>query len=85
GVCQTAGDRVERDPQLRARGWWTAMPHPELGESGFDGVAPRLSRTPGTNRTASPLMGEHTFEVMTGTLGMSADDYAELEAMGVFM
>jgi crotonobetainyl-CoA:carnitine CoA-transferase CaiB-like acyl-CoA transferase len=85
GVCQTAGDRVERDPQLRARDWWTTMPHPELGESGFDGVAPRLSRTPGQNRTAAPLMGQHTFDVLTGTLGMGAEEYAELEGMGVFM
>jgi crotonobetainyl-CoA:carnitine CoA-transferase CaiB-like acyl-CoA transferase len=85
GVCQTAGDRVERDPQLRARGWWTTMPHPELGEAGIDGVAPRLSKTPGTNRTASPLMGEHTYEVMTSTLGMSTEEYEELAALGVFM
>jgi crotonobetainyl-CoA:carnitine CoA-transferase CaiB-like acyl-CoA transferase len=85
GVCQTAGDRVERDPQLRARGWWTTMPHPELGEAGIDGVAPRLSKTPGMNRTASPLMGEHTYEVMTSTLGMSTEEYEELAALGVFM
>lgn len=85
GVCQTAGDRVERDEQLRARGWWTRMPHPELGDSGFDGVAPRLSRTPGANRSASPLMGEHTFEVMTGVLGMGPEEFEELEGMGVFM
>ncbi len=85
GVCQAAGDRVERDPQLAARGWWATLPHAELGEAEIDGVAPRLSRTPGTNRTASPLLGEHTREVMLGTLGMSAEEYEELEAMGVFM
>ncbi len=85
GVCQAAGDRVERDPQLAARGWWATLPHAELGEAETDGVAPRLSRTPGTNRTASPLLGEHTREVMLGTLGMSAEEYEELEAMGVFM
>lgn len=84
GVCQTAGDRVERDPQLRARGWWSTLPHPELGEAGIDGVAPRLSGTPGTNRTASPLMGEHTYEVLHEVLGMSDEEYAELADQGVF-
>jgi hypothetical protein len=30
-------------------------------------------------------MGEHTYEVMTSTLGMSAEEYEELAALGVFM
>ncbi len=86
GVCQSPGDRVERDEQFRAREWWTTMPHAELGdESQFDGVTPRLSSTPGTNRTASPLLGAHTLEVMTELLGLTDEEYAEHEAMGVFM
>lgn len=85
GVCQTAGDRVERDPQLRARGWWMTMPHPELGEAWFDGIAPRLERTPGRNRSASPMMGEHTEAVMREVVGMTAEEFAELEGLGVFM
>ena len=48
GVCQTPGDRVERDEQFRARNWWATMPHPEMGEqSEFDGVTPTLSTNPG--------------------------------------
>ncbi|MEO8539877.1 MAG: CoA transferase [bacterium] len=86
GVCQSPGDRVENDEQFRARGWWSTMPHPEMGdESQFDGVAPRLSATPGTNRTASPLIGEHTFQIMAEVLGLTDDEIAEHEAMGVFM
>ncbi len=86
GVCQGPSDRVERDEQFRARGWWTSMPHAELGpEAGIDGVTPRLARTPGTNRTASPLLGEHTLDVMTSLLGMTGDEFAEYTEMGVFM
>ncbi|HNM78563.1 MAG TPA: CoA transferase [Tepidiformaceae bacterium] len=86
GVCQGPSDRVERDEQFRARGWWTSMAHAELGpEAGIDGVTPRLARTPGTNRTASPLLGEHTLDVMTGLLGMTGDEFAEYTEMGVFM
>lgn len=86
GVCQSPGDRFERDEQFRARNWWTAMPHAELGEaSEFDGVTPRLAATPGTNRTASPLLGAHTREVTTDLLGLSEDEFAEYQEMGVFM
>ncbi|HMO55488.1 MAG TPA: CoA transferase, partial [Tepidiformaceae bacterium] len=86
GACQKPGDRFERDEQFKAPGWWTTMPHAEMGEqSEFDGITPRLSLTPGGNRTASPLIGEHTFEVMRDLLGLSDEDIAEHEAMGVFM
>mgnify|MGYP001440960632 CR=1 FL=1 len=86
GVCQSPGDRFQRDEQFRARNWWTAMPHAELGEvSEFDGVTPRLAATPGTTRTASPLLGAHTREVTTDLLGLSEDEFAEYQEMGVFM
>jgi formyl-CoA transferase len=85
GVCQRAGDRRLRDPQLAARDWWQTMTHEELGDCEFDGVLPKLSRTPGTLRKSSPLFGEHTHEVMRDVLGMSDDELVEHEAMGVFM
>jgi crotonobetainyl-CoA:carnitine CoA-transferase CaiB-like acyl-CoA transferase len=86
GVCQSPGDRVSRDQQFRERGWFTTMPHEELGsEAEIDGVTPHLSLTPGLNRTASPLMGANTHEVMSELLGLSEDEIAEHEAMGVFM
>src|SRR6058998_1627846 len=31
GVCQTAQDRVERDPQLRHLQWLIPLPHSEIG------------------------------------------------------
>lgn len=86
GVCQKPGDRFERDEQFRARGWWTTMPHLEMGDAAeIDGVTPRLSATPGLNRAASPLIGEHTEDVVTSLLGLSAEEYAEYQEMGVFM
>ena len=86
GVCQLPGDRVENDEQFRARGWWNTMPHEELGDaSEFDGITPRLASTPGQLRTAAPLLGAHTLEVMTELLGLTDTDYAEYQEMGVFM
>jgi crotonobetainyl-CoA:carnitine CoA-transferase CaiB-like acyl-CoA transferase len=62
------------------------MPHAEMGEaSEFDSITPRLSATPGALRTASPLIGEHTAHVMQDILGLSPEQFAEHEEMGVFM
>jgi crotonobetainyl-CoA:carnitine CoA-transferase CaiB-like acyl-CoA transferase len=84
-VCQKASDRFERDPQLKARGWWHQLPHAELGDCEYDGVAPKLSATPGQLRVASPLIGEHTWEVLRDVLGLSDEAIAEHHAAGVLM
>ncbi len=85
GLVQKASDRFEDDPQLAARGWWHNLSHAELDDCEYDGVVPRLDATPGELRTASPLLGEHTHEVMTGILGLSDEEYIDHETAGVFM
>ncbi len=85
GVCQKPGDRFERDAQLRARGWWSILPHPELGDTEYDGIAPRLSASPGVLRSASPLLGEHTREVLREVLGLSEAEIDAHVANGVLM
>ena len=85
GVVQKAGDRFERDPQLKAREWWSVLPHAEMGDCEYDGVTPRLSATPGTVRTVSPLLGEHTHEVLRDVLGMSDEEIEEQAMAGVLM
>ena len=85
GVCQKASDRFENDPQLRSRGWWHQLEHPEIGTCDYDGIVPQLSLTPGEMRTASPMLGADTHAVLREVLGMSEDEIAEQEAMGVLM
>ena len=85
GVVQNAGDRFERDPQLKARGWWHRLPHPELGDSDYDGIVPKLSSTPGEMRMSSPVLGIDTHEVMRTVIGMTDEEIADHEAAGVFM
>ena len=85
GVCQKPGDRFERDPQSRARGWWHTLMHPELGECEYDGVTPRLSKTPGELRSTSPLIGEHTREVLGEVLGLGEDEIDAAQASGALM
>ena len=85
GVCQKASDRFERDAQLAARDWWHRLPHPELGDCDYDGIVPKLARTPGRLRSASPMLGADTWDVLAGVVGMSAEEIAEHEAAGVLM
>ena len=84
-VCQKPGDRVERDPQLASRDWWRTLPHPEMGETRHDGVAPRLSATPGTLRRAAPCIGEHTREILADALDLTEAQIDEYAEAGVFM
>ena len=84
-VCQRSEDRVENDPQFAARGWWQTLPHPEIGDSLHDGVAPRLSVSPGRLRTAAPLIGAHTREVLGDLLGLTEAELDEHAEAGVFM
>lgn len=67
-----------QDPQIRALGMVQEQEHPTAGRIQVLGVPVTLSRTPGTVRTAAPLLGQHTREVL-GTLGLAARDIEALE------
>jgi hypothetical protein len=54
-----------------------------LGVMGHPVPPYRLLGTPAQLRT-SPLMGEHNFEICTELLGMSVDEFVELEESGLF-
>lgn len=85
GMCQTAGDRFERDPQLKSRDWWHVLPHPELGDCDYDGIVPKLSLAPGQMRKSSPTFGEDTADVMRDVVGMTDEEFFSLTELGVFM
>ncbi|MFQ5380890.1 MAG: CoA transferase, partial [Dehalococcoidia bacterium] len=84
-MVQKASDRFERDPQLRARGWWHRLVHDRMGPSDYDGIVPALSDTPGELRRPGPLLGVDTHQVMRDVLGMSEGEFAAHEDSGVFM
>ena len=84
-VCQKPGDRRESDPQLQSRDWWSTHVHGEIGECEYDGVCPRLSETPGSVRSASPMIGADTFDVMRDIVGLTDEEIAENQGLGVFM
>ena len=76
---------LRQHPQLKARGYFTSLEHPELGTSidypgafikGGDG-----STIAGIRRRA-PLVGEHNVEIYCGELGMSSEELDSLRRAG---
>lgn len=59
---------VVTSPQLAARDYWTAIPHPEHPEPvRYPGPFAKFSRTPISYRRRAPLLGEHNAELLNGT------------------
>ena len=78
GVVQNAKDMHE-DAQLRARGhfWW--LNHPETGLSSYSGAPFRLSKCEPDPRPA-PCIGAHNELMMREWLGLSQEEIVELVA-----
>jgi formyl-CoA transferase/CoA:oxalate CoA-transferase len=70
--------QVVDHPQVKARGSIVDVDHPRAGKIRVVGVPVRLSATPGSVRTPSPALGEHTAEVLSELLGL---DTAEIDAL----
>jgi len=87
GVVQDAADRLERDPQLAARGHFTPLGNAEVAPLPLEGVPLRMSATPahtgGAIRRGPPLLGEDTREVLSELLGLDAAEIDSLRAEGV--
>jgi crotonobetainyl-CoA:carnitine CoA-transferase CaiB-like acyl-CoA transferase len=83
GVVQTAQDILDRDPHVRARGYYQYLDHPEAGRSAHDRGTARMSETHAYHAAPAPLFGEHTFDVCERILGLSGDEIADLLAEGV--
>ncbi|WP_431280654.1 CaiB/BaiF CoA transferase family protein [Humitalea sp. 24SJ18S-53] len=73
-------EQVFADPHVKARGVVVDMPHAS-GETVQVIANPvRLSATPPTYRSAAPLLGQHTDEVLADLLGLTPDEIATLRA-----
>ncbi|HLZ71158.1 MAG TPA: CoA transferase [Dehalococcoidia bacterium] len=78
------GVQLLNDAQLKARGWWEELIPTEVGEPHRFVSAPwRLAAAPRRPSTPAPCLGEHNARVYRGLLGLSADEYADLQAAGV--
>jgi crotonobetainyl-CoA:carnitine CoA-transferase CaiB-like acyl-CoA transferase len=80
---QDARDVLD-DPQLRHRGHWISLDHPEMGECVYDAPVARLSKTPARLLRGAPMLGAHTGEVCAELLEVDEVTFREMEAAGAF-
>ncbi len=83
GVVQSGKDLIE-DPQLKHRGHFWYLDHPEMGVCAYDGPPFKLSDTPAELRMPAPCLGEHTEYVCTQILGMADEEFIDLLSEGIF-
>jgi len=73
---------IYANEHLRERGMLIEIEHPERGPMTLLGCPIRLSESPAVHQRA-PLLGEHTRDVLTAELGLSAAQLEALAAAGV--
>lgn len=87
GVCQSAEDRIEKDPQLRHLGWTTELVQSELGSWPAKSTPVRFSESPaymgGIRDRHGPNYGEDNQYVYEELLGLSPDEISALAEAGV--
>src|SRR6266849_1382161 len=72
----------EEDPHLKPRDYFVYLEHPEVGVKQHAGIPWKMSRTECKVRGPAPLMGQHHDEVLTGLLGYSTDEVAQMRSRG---
>jgi len=68
------------DPHTLAREMVRTVKHPTVGDLKMVGIPFRMNGTPPTIRRPPPLLGQHTEEVLSSELGLSAARIAELRS-----
>jgi crotonobetainyl-CoA:carnitine CoA-transferase CaiB-like acyl-CoA transferase len=69
-------------PQLEANEMIYSVSHPTRGEMKMLGLPVKLKETPGSPQGPSPLLGQHTGEILL-RLGYTNKDITDLEAKGI--
>jgi crotonobetainyl-CoA:carnitine CoA-transferase CaiB-like acyl-CoA transferase len=74
---------IREDPQLKARGFWSNVDHPELGEVTFFPGSPFVFSGKRQNIHRVPLIGEHNEDIYCAELGISEEELVTLKEAGV--
>jgi len=74
-------DQVANDPQIAARDMIIDVVHPAAGSFKVVNTPFKFSRTSSKVELASPDLGQHTEEVLTGLLGMTHEEVSTLRSM----
>ena len=75
-------DLLLRDPQLQLREHFVRLDRPVTGESIYERNGFRLSAATSSFDRPSPLLGEHTDDILVTALGYDADIVHELQESG---
>jgi crotonobetainyl-CoA:carnitine CoA-transferase CaiB-like acyl-CoA transferase len=78
-IVRDAAD-LAQDPQLRERGFFVELEHPELGRITADASPIRLSESPAKYRRAAPTQGQDNDYVYRELLGLSDNEINALKA-----
>jgi crotonobetainyl-CoA:carnitine CoA-transferase CaiB-like acyl-CoA transferase len=70
------------DPHLKERGFFQEMTHPDAGTHLYPGIMWKASKTPNAIRTPPVCLGEHNAYVYKEILGVSDQEYEQLERGG---
>ncbi|HXR23726.1 MAG TPA: CoA transferase, partial [Candidatus Binataceae bacterium] len=71
-------DLCARNPQLQARNFWGTVTLPDGATTHVTGLPAKMSATPGSIRTPSPLIGSANDYVLGDLLGYSAAERTAL-------
>jgi formyl-CoA transferase len=74
---------LAHDEHVRGRDMWVELDHPQRGKWYNVGMPIKLSASPAQIKR-SPLLGEHTEEVLREVLGYSEEQVGRLKAAGTF-
>jgi formyl-CoA transferase len=74
---------LANDEHVRGREMYVELDHPKRGKWHNVGMPIKLSNS-SVQMERSPLLGEHTDDVLSNVLGMSAEEMARLKEAGAF-
>jgi len=82
GMVTTVEDLVASE-QLKARGFFVEVKHPEMGKVKCPTTSYRFSKTPWRLARPTPLLGEHNEEIFGKRLGYTREELSRMRGAGV--
>jgi crotonobetainyl-CoA:carnitine CoA-transferase CaiB-like acyl-CoA transferase len=83
GVVRSQSDLIKDDEQLRVRGFFVEIDHPEAGKLVYPSAPYRLSETPWRVERPAPTIGQHNEEVYSWLLGYTKEELVRLRESGI--
>ena len=83
GVVRSQSDLIEKDEQMRARGFFSSIEHPEAGKLVYPSASYRFSETPWRLERPAPTRGQHNDEIYSNILGYTRQEQVRLRQEGI--